>query len=120
MGRTALGGGSKAWSDGEKWIARYLGYREETFGQGKKARVSYVLQFSRDGVEVMERWATAFWERQILGDKERKMPPTLKPGAVLEVSVQGEQKLKGGKRFRPFLADVLSGDDIPKAFRRKS
>lgn len=118
MARTTLGGGGKGWTDGEVWTGRYQGFREETFGQGKKARKALVLQFTRDGVDVLERWASAFWERLIAGDKERKIPPQVKPGAVLDVKVLPEQKMKGGKRFRPFTVDLLTGADIPKVLRK--
>jgi hypothetical protein len=111
------GGGDRSWKDDEKFVASFQGHRFESIN-GDKAGI---LMFMDVKGELFERWETKAWSRMIFGEPKSKdrpaVKPTLKQNDVVEVTVGGEKKLKGGKRFRRFEVDLLTGKDIPKTLR---
>lgn len=108
-------GSARSWQDGEKFAAMYMGTRTEQIN-GDAAKI---VMFAKDDGELVERWETKLWDRLANGEKRdgKKIPPVIKQGTVLAVEVGTEKKLKGGKRFRQFSVEILTGKDIPKRLR---
>lgn len=112
----STGSGERSWENKEKFTGLLINDVMEKLNSGDKARILFFQLASGD---VKERWSTALWDRLIDGDKERKTPAMVKIGDCLEVEALEEVKIKGkgGKRFRPFVVQKLTGKDIPKSLR---
>ncbi len=121
MPRLSIGGSSssRSWQDEDKFTAAFQGLRSEKINGDDAGIVVFVDEKG----EVIERWATKLWERLINGepaDRKTGRPaqkPAIKTGDVLYIESGDEKKLKGGKRFRQFKVELLTGKDIPKSLR---
>jgi hypothetical protein len=119
MPRISVGGssGERSWKDDDKFVASFQGHRFEKIN-GDDAGI---LMFVTDKGNLLERWATKLWDRLVFGEPKTKdrpaQKPCLKEGMCVDVEVGEEKKLKGGKRFRQFKVEILTGKDIPKGLR---
>jgi len=99
-------GGERSWKDGEKILGIFRG-TDTTEVKGDD--VDFLIFQTADGT--VTRWVTGRWAKLL---EEKK----LKSGMVLDIKAESEVKVKGGRRFRPFTIDLLTGPEIPKSLKK--